>query len=52
MTQVNKEHLGVKIPKKLNKELCEAVQRGDYMNKSDLVRAAIRSQLDQDKVEA
>ena len=49
MNQAEKEHLGVKIPKKLNKELCEAVQRGDYLNKSDLVRAAIRSQLDQDK---
>ena len=49
MKKAELEHLGVKIPKKLKKELTARVDRGDYVSQSDLTRTAIRNLLDQDK---
>ncbi len=49
MTKAELEHLGIKVPKKLNKKIAAAIDRGDYASKSDLVRTAIRAQLDHDK---
>lgn len=45
------EHLGVRIPKLLNERIEDAVYRGEYATKSDLVRVALR-QLFEKKEEA
>jgi Arc/MetJ-type ribon-helix-helix transcriptional regulator len=42
MSKTELEFLGVKIPQKLNEDINKAVSRGDYVSKSDLVRAALR----------
>jgi len=42
MDTSNLRHLGIRIPKKLDEEIENAVARGDYATKSDLVRTALR----------
>ena len=46
MSKAELEYLGIKIPKKLKKELNKAIERGDYVSQSDLTRAAIKKLLE------
>ena len=46
MSQNHLHHLGVKIPKRLKKEMEELINQGYYLNESDLVRDSIRKLLD------
>lgn len=41
--------MGAQVPPQMKTEIVEAIKTGRYMNESDLIRTAIRAQLDQDK---
>ena len=46
------EFLGVKLPLKLNEEVNRAIDEGHFLNRSELVRVALRELLDEIKREA
>jgi Arc/MetJ-type ribon-helix-helix transcriptional regulator len=48
MSKQKLEYLGIKIPRPLKDKLTQAVERGEYVSQSDLVRAAIRNLLDKE----
>lgn len=42
MSKPELQHLGIRVPKPLNDQVRDAVYRGEYATKSELVRAALR----------
>ena len=45
MSKAELEYLGTKIPRQLNEKIILAIQQGEYVSKSELVRTALKALL-------